>query len=1260
MMEPNQIVGERFQIERLVARGGMGAVYRARDLHTDALAALKTVGQADAHSLERFAREARLLADLHHPGIVKYLAHGRTAEGDLYLAMEWLDGEDLAARLESRPPSPRESLRVVAQVAAALAVAHARRIVHRDLKPSNLFLSDFDIARVKVLDFGVARLAQQEGPTATGVVVGTPQYMSPEQARGLGTVDARADVFALGAVLHRLLTGRLPFPGRTLGEVLAQVIHADPPRVRELRPELPAALDELVARMLQKDPEARPRDAGAVLVELMNFDGLGTPRAGEITSAPTLRVGEVTDEELRAECVILADAAPDAELARLAAAHGGQLEQADGASLITLASQRVATDQARSAARCALALHRERPGTAMALTIRRRRVTVTGPAIVPAELARLVPHGGIRLDANLAGLLDARFVVVGDAHGLLLQGELTVDDEARTLLGQTTPFVGRDQELGMLTAIFDSCAREGEAKVVLVTAPPGMGKSRLRQELSRRLPVEVWVGRGDPMRAGAPFSLLGEAVRRAAGITGDEPLEERRRLLAARVARHTPSARSAVITEFIGEMAGVPFPAESLALKTARRDPRLLGDQMRAAFQEWLEAECAHAPVVIVLEDLHWGDAPTVKFIDAALQALAERPFMVLALARPEVKEQFPDLWLERGIQSLSLAQLSRRAAERLVRQALPQAGGETVARIVERAAGNAFYLEELVRHVAAGSEGTLPDTVLAMVEARLQALPAEARRVLRAGSVFGEVFWRGAVRALTGGSDPEASLDELTRREVIRRHERARFPGEDEYGFRHGLIRDAAYATLTESDRTVGHRLAGEWLEGAGEGDALALAEHFQRGEERPRAVTAYLRAAEQALAGNDMAATIARAERGVTCGAAGEDLGRLRLSQAEAHAWIGDNAAAAEYGLLSLASLPRGSSWWFIALGETVAGAGRAVQGDTVLRLLGELRREGTVTTQAHAIAFARVAIQAVFYLPSAEARELVPQLRAARERFADDLRVVAWLEQALATYLVVGVTIEECLQLHGRCIETYTRVGDLRNACLERAILGAYLVTTGSFAEAQPGARATIALADAMGLKVPGLLARTVLGISQLYLGELDDAAASAADVVARVPELGSSPASVYALCFAARVTRRLGQPELAAERAREVLEKMRSELGMPGFLARLAGYCVTEAVRLLVDGGHPEEAAAVLDRVFPVDDDHTFAGAAYGARAHVRRALGDTAAADRDLATAWALVLRQAEDISDPARRARFLDSSTGAPELRDEVRRFLGR
>src|SRR5262249_44843238 len=160
------------------------------------------------------------------------------------------------------------SISLAARVADALAAAHARGVVHRDIKPSNLFLPDGDIARVKVLDFGVARMsggARAEASLTAGRV-GTPRYMAPEQARGEKEIDARADVFSLGCVLYACLAGRAAFLGDDEIGVLAKILLEDPPRVREVKPGVPKPVDDLVMRMLSKDPAGRPQDGAALAV----------------------------------------------------------------------------------------------------------------------------------------------------------------------------------------------------------------------------------------------------------------------------------------------------------------------------------------------------------------------------------------------------------------------------------------------------------------------------------------------------------------------------------------------------------------------------------------------------------------------------------------------------------------------------------------------------------------------------------------------------------------------------------------------------------------------------------------------------------------------------------------------------------------------------------------------------------------------------------------------------------------------------------
>src|SRR5262245_1793371 len=237
----------------------MGEVYRARDLRSGEPVAIKVLHPGlPAEHIGRLAAEAEVLAALHHPAIVRHIEHGVAASGQHYLAMEWLAGEDLATRLLRAGLTVAETISLGVRVADALGAAHARGITHRDLKPANLFLPGGELAEIKLLDFGIARLAHLPRATRTGVILGTPGYMAPEQATGHSVIDARADVFALGCTLFECLTGEPAFAGEDIRALLMKILIEDVPRVSELCPAVPAALDALIARMLAKHPAARP------------------------------------------------------------------------------------------------------------------------------------------------------------------------------------------------------------------------------------------------------------------------------------------------------------------------------------------------------------------------------------------------------------------------------------------------------------------------------------------------------------------------------------------------------------------------------------------------------------------------------------------------------------------------------------------------------------------------------------------------------------------------------------------------------------------------------------------------------------------------------------------------------------------------------------------------------------------------------------------------------------------------------------------
>jgi TolB-like protein/tetratricopeptide (TPR) repeat protein len=258
------VLDGRFEIGPVASSGGMGVVHRGRDLQTGAPVAVKTLRGVEG--AERFRREIQVLSGLRHPGIVTYLGDGRTTD-ELYLVMEWLEGEDLGTRLDAAPVSTQDAVRIGIQLASALAAAHAKGIVHRDLKPSNIFLADFRVDRIKLLDYGIARQAGSTNLTEVGMVIGTPAFMAPEQARGDRDIDSRTDVYGLGAVLFRCIAGRAPFEGRTPHELLGAVLHRPAPRLSDFA-SVPAALDALISQMLDKTPARRPVDGNAAWAAL--------------------------------------------------------------------------------------------------------------------------------------------------------------------------------------------------------------------------------------------------------------------------------------------------------------------------------------------------------------------------------------------------------------------------------------------------------------------------------------------------------------------------------------------------------------------------------------------------------------------------------------------------------------------------------------------------------------------------------------------------------------------------------------------------------------------------------------------------------------------------------------------------------------------------------------------------------------------------------------------------------------------------------
>ncbi len=964
--------------------------------------------------------------------------------------------------------------------------------------------------------------------------------------------------------------------------------------------------------------------------------------------------------------------------------YSGWLEQlADGSAIVVLeADRRVATDQATQAARCALVMRAHAKGRPMAIAQgwgELRSKLLEGDVIDRASrlLSQVAKAPGdvlpIALDEVIAGLLDARFDVIESEAGLMLLGERALLQGARTLLGRPTSCVGRDWELGALTGGLDDCIEEPEARAVVVTAAAGMGKSRLGAEFLSRVQqhsegVAIWVGGGDSLRAGSTLDLLAQALRGALGIQGGEPLAERRDKLRARVAEHVPTNEQTRVTEFLGELVGTPFPGDghgSAALRAARQDAQLMSEQMHKAWMDFLSAETSAHPVLLVLEDLQWGDFGTVRFIDLALRDRRDRPWMVLALARPEVYEVFPKLWAERqNVQEIRLRELGRKAGERLVRQVLSdRVGPETIERLVQQADGNAFYLEELIRSVAEGKDNALPETVVAMVETRLGRLAVEARRVLRAASVFGEVCWESGVTVLLGGAmGPRMVggwLSRLVEQEALVVRPRSRFPGQREFTFRHALLREGAYATLTEEDKRLGHRLAGEWLAQHGEADPMVLAGHFERGGEGARAASYYLCASEQAFQVLDLDATMARASLGLACDPPPEIrfalLGmRCDASTQGLHLVSATMADAEEL----MRSAPRGSIPWAQAAVTYILGTRFAGRTDDLLALIAQLRDVDPAPD-----AVGKMVLVLLAGIWNFDTLGHVFEGTALEQRFGAIVRSTGdrepraefWWRIALAVRASYAHDDPWNALVHSDAIQAiFDATGGELIFLNMQLFRGVNLWYLGAFATAEQVLESIVTVDVALG--VAGSLRRFGLAWLRADRGALDEARGLAAQLSESGQTHHNPLDEGRGRWILAEVLRRMGDLE-AAEREIETALGMVVPLERPGALATLA-------MLRLAQGRVQESCAAAGDAVAScavMGGCGMFRGAFVRlAHAEALHAAGAHDAARYAIADARARLVAIADRIPDPDYKKRFLENIPENAKTLALAHAWLGR
>lgn len=1260
---PGDVVGGRFEVQALVDSGGMGSVYRGRDRVSGDTVAIKVLRFASEKIVRRFQREAATLAALTHPAIVGYIAQGEADDGTPFLAMEWVDGRPLSKVIAGRALPVADVIAMGASVAGTLAWVHARGVVHRDIKPQNLMVLGDDLARVVLLDFGVARADAAGRITGAETLVGTPRYMAPEQARGERGLDARADLFSLGCVLYRCATGTAPFTGSDPTAVLAKVLFEEPARARVLRADLPQELDDLIAELLAKDADKRPRSADVVRERLLAIDA----RAA-LDGAPPQSLA-ITEQEMRLLSVVVSrlpkldDEGSDPlegwasrveRLRESAKPFGARIELlANGGIVAAIASRGSATEQAVTAARCALAMRDAVPDAAHVLATGRAELAGRGPVGEVIEraaelLRRRAPSSGMRIDETTASLLG-RWFDVSEDHGPLLVSERSpAERAASTLTGGAVACVGRDRELAALGAAYVSCIERRAGTAVLLVGAPGIGKSRVLAEALLRFaggPVApcVLFARGESLRRNAPLAPLRPLLRRLANLRESDEVPAARRKLTQHLAESMGEQAAEKAAPFLCELAGVPADDTERRVRAARQDATIMYEQTARAWVDFVVSRARSGPTVLVLEDLHHVDGATLGLVLDTLRLARGVPLMLVVTAWPEAVANAPLLASHPDAVRIDLPPLSEDASRRLVSAALlaPQ-DSPLVARLARESGGNALYLEELVRAHASGRRGS-SEAVVAMVQARLEALDPDARLVLRAASVLGDGFTEDAVRSMLGsaGADAVGSLRELVLGDVLSAFE---VPGGTAFVFRHSLVRDAAYSMLTESDRERGHKLAARWLEARGHEDPVLIAEHYERGASTSDAARLFVKAAHVALDRSDTAGAVAFAERAIACGVDPQTLATLRLRQAEAHNWRGDHASAEVAARAAMELARRPSEDYFRAGTELVVTLTRQGKLDQVVAvattlLSAEVDRD---TAGALSISLARAASALCFSKPKVGAGLLDAMDRTLARFEQGELLVLARADEAHANAAIARGDLEAYIERAGAAADAFDVAGAERVVCMLRVNLAYAKTRLGLAQEAASLLEEALAQSIRLGAEYVELAARHNLGRALALAGRVDRAielertAITMADARGDVRVSGASRAYLAE----ALLERDVHAAELEAREAARVLSK-----SPPNLLFALAVHArallacgrsaegleaATNASHVLDELGTPEEGEALVRWVL----------------AQALFACGRREQASAALVVAIRAMLTRAHRLVDPVVRASFLE---GVPE-----------
>jgi len=951
------MIGERigtYEVLEEIGKGGMATVYRARQASVDRDVAIKVIRRAiagDPEAVQRFQREARLIARLEHPHILPiYDFDG--AHDPPYLVMRYLESGTLEEVMEQGLLPLDEVAYLLRQVCSALDYGHRQGIVHRDIKPSNIMIDQQGNAFVT--DFGIARIAAEAGGrqiTATGAIIGTPDYMSPEQAQGRDDIDARADIYALGAMLYHMLTGDVPFQADTPMNVLMKHIHDPVLPLRDRNPAVPPAAEAVVLKAMAKDREQRYAtavDLGQALGDALGASSGDPARLREAASTSIIRrsggqratTGRSTtpSEQNRqvtalyanaAEYAALVDQVAGSEAARRAMAawreavdgvitsfQGRILTASENDFLALWGAEAAREDDAERAVRAGLAIQStlrslgaaflggedealpvsigvhsgvalltpsDRPGS---ISASGSTISLANRVMQNAAGLVLVTHDTYR---HVRGVFDVApdlpVRIRGRASPVQTYRILAAKPRAfrvntRGVEGVETRMVGREAELKHLQNAFLDAFEDGEAHVVTISGEAGVGKSRLLYEFaewSELRPERYFVfrGRATPESRHLPFALLRDIFAWRFAIQDDDPPQRVIDKLEQGIAELSGDVATA---HLLGSLCGYDLSA-SPHVRPLLSKPEHIGRQAKNAVLQLFLGLARKENVSLQLEDVHHADDASLDLLNDLFLADAHLKLLAVCVARPTLFDRRPDWGRGQATHTrIDLRPLDKRESRSLVQEILKKV--DEVPRsvrdlLVERAEGNPYYLEELVKmliddHVVVRESderwrveearlGALevPPTLYGLLEARLDTLLAPEKLTLQRAAVFGRVFYDRVLEAMDAVDEVHVAdlpgvLQALAKREFVFKRETSGFANSQEYIFGQAMLRDTIYERLLDRPRRAYHVAAAKWLaeRERPEEHLPQIAEHFERGGSARAAADALRAAADHAAA--------------------------------------------------------------------------------------------------------------------------------------------------------------------------------------------------------------------------------------------------------------------------------------------------------------------------------------------------------------------------------------------------------------------------